>query len=75
MTIFIPILFICLNGNCEFMQSTGYFKTEKLCKDDIERQKQHMRYLVKESGQKKKIEILEGTCVDFEIKLASKTEA
>jgi hypothetical protein len=57
------------------MQSTGYFKTEKLCKDDIERQKQHMRYLVKESGQKKKIEILEGTCVDFEIKLASKTEA
>ena len=71
MTIFIPILFICLNGNCEFMQSTGYFKTEKLCMDDIERQKQHMRNLVKEAekqGTKGDITILEGTCIDAEIK-------
>jgi len=65
-TIFIPLLFICLNGNCEFMQSTGYYTDETECMVDMEMQKQRMRDLVKMAGQGK-IELLEGTCVDFKV--------
>lgn len=67
MTIFIPLLFICINANCQFMQSTGFYRTEELCMADLEKQKQRMRDLVKQAGQGS-IEILEGTCVDVEIK-------
>jgi hypothetical protein len=69
--IFIPILFICVNNNCEFMQSTGFFQTEAQCRADLDKQKQHMRDLVKQSGQGE-IKILEGTCADARIK--SRTE-
>ena len=65
--IFIPVLFICINGNCEFMQSTGYFQTEDQCRADLDLQKQHMQDLVKQAGQGK-IEIMEVTCIDFKIK-------
>lgn len=67
-TIFIPLLFICINGNCEFMQSTEYFQQEQKCLADLDRQKQHMRNLVKEARQGQ-IEMLEGVCVDFNVKI------
>jgi hypothetical protein len=67
MNIFIPVLIICLNGNCEFMQAKTYYKTQEQCKASMEMQKQHMRNLVKESG-KSAAEVLEGTCIDAEIK-------
>ena len=63
MTIFIPILFICINSNCQFMQSQVNYRSEKQCRDSIETQKQYMKNLTKEAGQGK-IEILEGTCID-----------
>jgi len=69
--LFIPILFICVNNNCEFMQSTGYFQTDAQCRADLERQKQHMRNLIKES-QQGEVKILEGACADVRIK--SRTE-
>ena len=71
MTIFIPVLFICLNGNCEFMQAKTYHKTEAQCRASLDMQKQHMRNLVEkaaEQGTKGEITILEGTCIDAEIK-------
>lgn len=68
MTIFIPLLFICINSNCEFMQSTGYFQIEQQCLADLDKQKQHMRDLVKQAGQGK-IEMLESTCVDLDVKI------
>ena len=71
MTIFIPVLFICLNGNCEFMQAKTHYKNEAQCVASLDMQKQHMRNLVKEAekqGTKGEITILEGTCVDAEIK-------
>jgi len=68
--IFVPVLFICINNNCEFMQSTGHFLIEQKCKSDLERQKQHMQDLAKQAGLE--IKVLEGTCVDARIK--SKTE-
>jgi len=69
--IFIPILFICVNNNCEFMQSTGHFRVEAQCRADLDKQKDHMRDLIKQSGQGEP-KILEGTCVDAKIK--SRTE-
>ena len=67
-TIFIPLLFICINANCEFMQSTGYFESEQQCLTDLDKQKQHMKDLVKQAG-RGKIEMLERTCVDVEVNL------
>jgi hypothetical protein len=66
MTIFIPLLFICINGHCEFMQSTGYFQAEQQCLADLDLQKQRMQDLLKQAGQGK-IEILQGTCVDLDV--------
>ena len=68
MTIFIPLLFVCINANCEFMQSTGYFQAEQQCLTDLDLQKQRMRDLVRQAGQGR-IEMLEGTCVDLDVKI------
>ena len=65
-TIFVPLLFICINANCEFMQSTGYFKSEQQCLTDLDKQKQRMKDLVKQAG-RGKIEMLESTCVDVDV--------
>jgi hypothetical protein len=65
MNIFIPVLFICVNDHCEFMQASRYERSEKECRTSIETQKQHMRNLVKEAGQGT-VQILEGTCIDVE---------
>jgi hypothetical protein len=40
---------------------------EQQCRDSLEKQKQHMRDLVKQAGQSE-LTILEGTCIDAEIK-------
>ena len=71
MTVFIPVLFICLNGNCEFMQAKTYYRDEVQCRASLDGQKQHMRNLVKQAeqqGTKGEITILEGTCIDADIK-------
>lgn len=49
------------------MQSTGYFKLEQQCLTDLDKQKQHMKDLVKQAG-RGKIEMLESTCVDVDVK-------
>jgi hypothetical protein len=66
MTIFIPVLIICLNGSCEFMQAKIYYRNEEQCRASMEIQKQHMRNVAKEAG--KTIEVLEGTCIDADVK-------
>ena len=70
MTIFIPVLFICLNGNCEFMQGKTHYKNEAQCVASLDMQKQHMRNLIKQAD-KGDAEVLEGTCVDADIKTTS----
>lgn len=67
MTIFIPVLFICLNGNCEFMQAQTYYTEEAQCRASLDLQKQHMRRLIKQADQGDAT-ILDGTCIDVEIK-------
>ena len=63
MNIFIPVLIICLNGNCEFMQAQTYYKDEAQCKASMDMQKQHMRNLIKKAD-KGEATVLEGTCID-----------
>jgi hypothetical protein len=67
--IFIPVLWICINAHCEFMQSDGfYFTQETKCIESLDMQKQRMRELVRQAGQGT-ITVLEGTCVDAKIKI------
>ena len=67
--IFIPVLWICINAHCEFMQSDGfYFTKEEVCMASLEVQKQRMRDLVKQAGQGN-ITVLEGICADAKIKI------
>ena len=68
MTIFIPVLLICMNGtaNCEFMQARAYYKTDDQCRTVLDAQKLHMRSLVVES-RAGTITVLEGTCVEAQV--------
>ena len=67
--IFIPVLWICINAHCEFMQSDGfYFTQETKCMESLDIQKQRMRELVKQAGQGT-ITVLESTCVDAKINI------
>ena len=67
--IFIPVLWICINAHCEFMQSDGfYFTQETKCRESLDIQKQRMRELVRQAGQGT-ITVLEGTCVDAKIEI------
>ena len=66
MTIFIPVLWICLNGHCEFMQQRTHFVDEDQCKQEVVKQKQKMRDMATEVGET--ITQLEGTCIDATVK-------
>ena len=64
-SIFIPVLFMCISGNCTFMQAHYAFKTEAVCKLSVEKQIEHMTETANEA--KQKFEVLEGTCVTLKI--------
>jgi hypothetical protein len=72
MIIFIPVLVICLNGTCEFMQAKTHYSSDAQCRAILDVQKQHMQELAEKS--KSKIEHIEGTCIDADIKTKSRTE-
>ena len=69
--IFIPVLFICLNDNCNFMQSQSVYKLEAQCRASIDNQKKYMFEVANQAGQPK-MTILEGTCVNTKINTPSK---
>jgi len=64
--IFIPVLFICMNGNCNFMQAQTVYRSEAQCRASIDSQKTHMLE-VAEQAKAGKLTILEGTCIDAKI--------
>ena len=67
--IFIPVLWICINTNCEFMQSNGFYFTQEIkCMESLDKQKQRMRDLVKQAEQGT-ITVLEGICADAKINI------
>ena len=72
--IFIPVLWICINTKCEFMQSDGfYFTKEEVCLASLDTQKQRMRDLVKLAGQGT-ITVLECICVDAKLKTVNEKQ-
>jgi len=73
MIIFIPVLVICMNGTCEFMQAKTYYHNEAQCRASLDVQKQHMSNIAEQAGSSK-IEHLEGICIDADVKIRSKVE-
>jgi len=69
--IFIPVLFMCLNDNCNFMQSQSVYKSEAQCRVSINNQKIQMAEVANQAGQPK-ITILEGTCINTKINSSGK---
>lgn len=63
MTIFIPLLYICLGVQCEFFQSESYTLDEKKCEQEITQQKTE---LIKQG------KTVEAICVDVNIQLEKK---
>lgn len=59
--IYIPVLFVCMNGNCEFMQSMRYFSRESECRQAVEDQKENLRKMSLKGGQM--VTQIEGTCI------------
>ena len=59
--IYIPILFVCMNGNCEFMQSQTWFKSDQQCRVAVESQKDNLRKMAAKGNAT--ITLIEGTCI------------
>jgi hypothetical protein len=64
--IFIPVLFVCLNGNCNFMQAQSHYKNEEQCRASIETQKIRLLDMAEQANQGK-VSILEGTCINTKV--------
>ena len=71
MEIFIPVLFICFNGNCNFMQAQTHYKSEAQCRASIDTQKIHMLEGA-ETANQGKYTILEGTCINTRVEDSKK---
>jgi hypothetical protein len=59
--IFIPVMFVCMNNNCEFMQSMSYFTRETECRASLESQKETLRKMALKGNAM--ITMIEGTCI------------
>jgi len=64
-SIFIPVIWACMNANCNFLQAVVYFQTEAQCQQSMEIQKQSMRRQAAIAGE---AIVLEGTCITVNIK-------
>ena len=58
--LYIPVLFVCMNGQCHFAQST-YYTTAAECRAVLEEQVKTVRALAIKGGGV--ITQLEGTCI------------
>ena len=59
--IFVPVLFVCMNSNCEFMQAQNWFKTEQQCRAAVDAQKENLQKMALKGGQM--VTLIEGTCI------------
>lgn len=59
--LYIPVLFVCINGNCEFMQAQVHFVREAECRAVVEIQKKKMQEMSLKAGQM--VTMIEGTCI------------
>ena len=59
--IFIPVLFVCMNGNCEFMQAQNWYKTEQQCRAAVDVQKENLQKMALKGNNM--VTLIEGTCI------------
>lgn len=59
--LYIPVLFVCMNGNCEFMQSLTSYKSEQQCRAAVDAQKENLQKMALKGGQI--VTLIEGTCI------------
>jgi hypothetical protein len=59
--IYIPVLFVCMAGHCEFMQAEAWYKTDQQCRAVMETQKDNLRKMALKGGQM--VTQIEGTCI------------
>ena len=64
--IFIPVLYVCINLQCEFMQEQWYSTNEQECVEEVRAQKRRIRALAIEAGGS--VDVLEGICADARVK-------
>jgi len=64
-SIFIPVLWVCLNANCEFLQAVVHFSTVAQCQQSMEIQRQGMLRQAAIAGE---AVVIEGTCITANIK-------
>ena len=64
MIIFIPVVFMCMEETCNFMQSQSVYKTEQQCKVAVDAQKMNLSDMAKNT----KPTVLEGTCIKVEMR-------
>jgi hypothetical protein len=65
--IFIPVLWVCINAKCQFMQAQTHFIDEERCLQSLDEQKQHLIDLIEQSGVETTI-MTEGICAYARIK-------
>jgi len=63
--IFIPVLWVCLNSNCQFLQSLSHHTSVEQCQQSIDIQKQGMLRQAARAGENV---VIEGTCITANIK-------
>jgi len=59
--IYIPVLFVCMAGHCEFMQTQNWYKSEQQCRVAIDVQKENLQKMALKGGQM--VTQIEGTCI------------
>jgi hypothetical protein len=64
MIVFIPVVFMCIEETCNFMQSQSVYKTEQQCKVAVDAQKINLAGMAKDT----KPTLLEGTCIKVEMR-------
>jgi hypothetical protein len=64
-SIFIPVLWVCLNSNCQFLQSLSHHTSEEQCQQSMDIQKQGMLRQAARAGENV---VIEGTCITANIK-------
>lgn len=63
MTIYIIVLYICIEAKCQFFQAEGYITDEKECKREVAAQI--------EKGKREGVKV-DGTCIDLEVQGAKR---
>ena len=59
--LYIPVLFVCMNGNCEFMQAQIWYKSEQQCRAAVDAQKENLQKMALKGNSM--VTLIEGTCI------------